>query len=153
MYTSFRCKLKLKEEFIPIIEEMISEGLDWNEISTDNELIKEFSVCDRANFIPYGSLSYAPDLWEQEDSTKWNRSIENDIWTFQCSIKNGETIREFMKKVVPVISEESLHLEMFYEENVYSTMYQLIDGSIVEIEEKHKYGYDEQDDYQGYGYR
>ncbi|ALS22195.1 hypothetical protein [Paenibacillus naphthalenovorans] len=145
MYTSFRCKLKLKREFVPVIEDMMSKGLGWNELNTDNAEIKEFSLYNRADFIPYGGLAYAPDMWDQENSTTWKRQIENGIWTFQCSCKNSETFREFMRKVVPVIAEESVHLELFYEEDIYSTMYRLIDGKVEEIEEKNKYGYDDDD--------
>ncbi|UKS27359.1 hypothetical protein LOZ80_39020 [Paenibacillus sp. HWE-109] len=153
LYTSFRCKLKLKDEFLPVIRELMEEGLDWSELETNSEEINEFSTYDRADSIPFGGLSYAPDEWEQEDNTIWSRSTENGIWTFQCSVKNSETILEFMRRVVPAISVESLHLEMFFEEDVYSTMYKLIDGKVEEIDEKNKYGFEDNDDYEGFGYR
>lgn len=150
MYTGLRCKIKVNEKFAPIINEMMEEGLEWLELHgyhPEHEFLKEFGTGFRPDFIPYGSISYMPDEWEE--STEFNRNFDLDtrIWTFQCSLKNYEKdIQRFFEIVLPRITEEVFHLEYFYEEAIYSTFYDLVDGKIVQSErEGIKYGYDERD--------
>ncbi|ALS22197.1 hypothetical protein IJ22_18230 [Paenibacillus naphthalenovorans] len=142
MYYSLRCKLKLKQEFIPQIDSLLNDAdAEWSNI-TDIESIKDYSTDSRSSFIPFGVLAYSPDNWDDEP---WRNEIEDDIWTFQCSVKTSSTIRSFFKNVVPVISEKSLHIEYFYEENDFADLYELRDGAVVATGEKIKYGYKDED--------
>ena len=66
MYTGLRCKVVVKPEFREMINYMMENRLDWAEIHEEYPyaFIEKFSKGFRADFIPYGSLSYMPDEWE-----------------------------------------------------------------------------------------
>jgi predicted transcriptional regulator len=136
MYYSLRCKLKLKKDFVPLIQSLLDSDNDdeWSNLKTEIDSIREYSKADRASFIPFGGLAYSPELWQSEED-EWCNEIVNDTWTFQCSIKTLSTIESFFQNVVPIITEVSLHIELFYEEDNNSTFYKLIEGAVIETGE------------------
>lgn len=133
MYTGLRCKVKLKSEFVLVIQRLLETG-NWSDLGYD--FLDQFSSFSRADFIPFGDLSYMPDEWESEEALKeWDNRIENGCWIFQCSLKNyDDTIEEFFNTVLPHIVTEVNHLEYFYEEMESSVFYELLNGEIVESE-------------------
>ena len=143
MYTGIRFKGYIKPEFRENFELIALDG-DWKESS--DEIFKKYGEYSRASFIPCGALSYMPDEWETDprnyeysqatDGFKRSYNNETGYWTFQCSLKNyDDTIEEFFK-LLPYFIKSIEHLEYFYEEWDYSTQYNLIDGKIVEINDK-----------------
>lgn len=126
MYTGLRFKAKLKEELVKIFEEMLYEGWTWEEISNyypNHPILKEMVGKYKADSIPCGHVEIME--WQEENPYggcpyitpfKWINTIENGVWTFQCSLKNDDkTIEFFLEKVAPGISEEVLYAETFYE--------------------------------------
>ncbi|OMD76835.1 hypothetical protein [Paenibacillus odorifer] len=139
-YTGLRCKLKIKDEFVPLIESMVKDRLDWGDLNTEHLFIKDFAEYNRSSFIPYGMLSYMPDEWEEVDHADWNTTFVDKVWTFQCSLKNYEdTIEKFFTDVLPEITEVSLHIETYYNGSGYAYLHKLEDGSVVETGEKIEY--------------
>ena len=144
MYTGLRFKGIVKEEFRNEFEGIALEG-NWEE--SNNDVFKQFGSVSRASFIPCGALAYMPDEWETEpfdeyyDGTPtdgFDRTYDKETgrWTFQCSLKNyNNTIEEFFE-IVPYFIEEIEHAEVFYEEWRYSTKIELVDGKIVEADNK-----------------
>lgn len=144
MYTGLRFKGIVKEEFRNEFENIALSG-DWEE--SENEVFKEFSNVSRAVFIPCGALAYMPDEWETAPYNEYGDGVPTDgfdrtydketgRWTFQCSLKNyNNTIEEFFE-IVPYFIEEIEHAEVFYEEWRYSTKIELVDGKIVEADNK-----------------
>jgi len=135
MYTGVRCKVIIKEEYRGEIDKLINDKEDWDELSCD--FMKKYGEYSRADFIPYGSLSYMPDEWEDknEEATEgFNRQFntKSGYLSFQCSLKNYDsTIEEFFEKVLGKITETIIHLEKFYEECDYSQSYKLENNQIV----------------------
>lgn len=163
MYTGLRCKVIIKPEFRPLIKKMMDERLDWEDIAGDYSFIKEFSTGFRADFIPYGGLSYMPDEWETNPND-WKNSEATDgferqfdgntgYWAFQCSLKNYENdIERFFELILENIAEKVIHLEYYYEEWTRSVFYELVDGKITRSErEGIKYGYEDDHDYGFWG--
>lgn len=163
MYTGIRFKGIIKEEYTEVIETMMGEGLNWEELYVrypQYEFLNEFGKISRSHFIPYGSLAYMPETWESGEypneiptdgfDTKFDNNAR--VWSFQCSLKNYEDeIGLFFKIVLPVITEEIIHLEYYYEEWNRSRFYELKNGEIVESDrEGILYGYEEEDYYWGY---
>lgn len=151
-YTGLRCKIKIKEEYIDALKELISLDYEWAQHSMPE--FKEFGKLDRAGFIPCGSLSYMPYCWEKlkedavneydtedVDEFKYNFDEKSRIWTFQCSLKNysGE-IEYFIENIVPLITENIIHLEEFYEEWKTSVIYSMDENNnITRIKEGYRY--------------
>lgn len=136
MYTGLRCKIKIKEECLDIMEELQNIDYEWSEHSLQE--FRDFGEVDRATFIPKGILSYMPYCWEKldkdiknkfdkEDVEEFNRNFDKEgkIWSFQCSLKNSATIDYFIEKIIPIVAEEIIHLEMYYEEWETSILYQM----------------------------
>ncbi|MEH7116158.1 hypothetical protein V7128_01865 [Neobacillus vireti] len=166
MYTGIRFKGIIKEEFAPVINIMMEERLYWDDLYNlfpQYDFLGQFSEVDRSTFIPYGSLSYMPDEWENiprtengsydyanaTDTDGFERKFDTETrqWSFQCSLKNYEsTIQRFFEIVLPEITEKILHLEYYYEESIRSTFYDLVDGKVVKSDrEGIKYQLDESD--------
>ena len=61
---------------------------------------------------------------------------ETGYWTFQCSLKNYESEIENWFELLPLFVEKIDHLEYFYEEDEYSSKYDLVDGEIVCVDNK-----------------
>lgn len=158
MYTGLRFKGILKEEFVPIIKTMMDEHLEWSDLHErypQYDFLKEFGEYDRADFVPYGGLSYMPNCWERQlenssievatDGFDRKLDEETKLWSFQCSLKNyGLTIEKFIELVVPNILDESVHIEKFYEEWERSMFYEYNNGTLTFLEGQ---GIDYMDDY------
>ena len=126
MYTGLRCKVKLKDKFIPMIETMITNH-SWANLGYD--FTDKFNKDSRAIFIPFGALEYMP--WN-EDDPEWENRVENGIWTFQCSLKDYEdTIRNFFDTILSNIAESSYYIEKLYEEWDISTIYEISDDKVL----------------------
>lgn len=154
MYTGLRCRVKIKEEFIKVVKHVI-ETDNWNSWEDAHNkfgfgFLKQFSEASRCNMIPFGSLSYMPDEWDEYSNERTKLFIEGlneetRIWSFQCSLKNYDsTISKFIEIILNNIVEEIDELEDFYEECTHSNKYVLKDGNIVGSEEV---GYKYEEDY------
>ena len=141
MYTNLRFKGIIKKEFIEEIQTVMNES-EW--IKCKHATLLEFSKFSRSDFIPFGSLPYAPSCWEGEpydekkpwfcpatDGFETNFDIETGYWSFQCSLKNYENeIEFFINNVVPLVCEEVIHCEKLYEEDAVSEMFTIENGEI-----------------------
>lgn len=147
MYTGLRCKVIIKPKYRDELHLLHNEfEYEWDK--SNFEFLKDFHKFDRSHMIPYGALSYMPDDWEdaplkEDGSNDWfnatatdgferNFNSETGLWTFQCSLKNGSTIRFFIENVLSELSEEVIHIEYYYEEWARSVFYDMIDGKIVQ---------------------
>lgn len=152
MYTGLRCKIKVKEEFISALKELKELDYEWSKHSMLE--FKEFGKLDRATSIPCGALSYMPHCWkklreeavdeydtEDVDEFKRNFDEKSRIWTFQCSSTNySNEIEHFIKDIIPLITEDIIHLEEFYEEWETSIIYKMDEAkNIYEINEGYRY--------------
>lgn len=152
MYAGLRCKIKIKEEYVNALKELENLGYEWSKHSALE--FKKFGEFDRATFIPCGCLSYMPYCWEKlregatseydtEDVDEFKRNFDEEsrIWTFQCSLKNySDEIGYFIKNIVPLITEEILHLEEYYEEWETSVIYKMDEAKkIYRIDEGYRY--------------
>ena len=145
MYTGLRCKIKIKEEYVDALKELEFLNYEWSQHSMLE--FKKFGEFDRATFIPCGALAYMPYCWEKlkigKDIYDFRRNFneESRIWTFQCSLKNySDEIGYFIKNIVPLITEEIIHLEEFYEEWETSVVYKMDEAKkIYRINEGYRY--------------
>lgn len=157
MYTGLRFKGIVKEEYRDVIDVLMNdETVDcWEDLLErfDNlEFAEDFIYRPRSSMIPFGGLAYMPDEWEEyinpelgdkwdnlRDADGWERSFnkETGYWQFQCSLKNydGE-IKSFVNVLLPVILEKSIYIESKYEESRYGFVYELVDGEMIENENK-----------------
>lgn len=116
MYTGLRGRVKLKSQEISNV--LLDCEFNWKDISDvlKSNVIREYSEVSRCNMIPWGSICYIP--WDKENT------VDNDIWTFSCSMKNYEsTIEKFIMNVLPEIAI-AWDLESLYEEFDVPTIYQ-----------------------------
>lgn len=135
MYTGLRCHVKLKEEFIPLIDKLIKEDkgdeYPWRDLGYN--FTDEFDKIGRSFCIPFGSLAYMP--WEDDDP-EWQHSLKNDEWIFQCSLKNYESeIEYFLENVLVNIIDSVIYIETLYEENDVGDIYDLVDGKLKIVKE------------------
>lgn len=152
MYTGLRCKIKIKEEYVNDLKELEATCFKWSEHS--NLEFKKFGELDRASFIPLGCLSYMPYCWEKlregatnkydtEDVDEFKRNFDEEsrIWTFQCSLKNySDEIGYFIENIIPLIAEDIIHLEKFYEEWDTSIIYKMDKSKgMIEIKDGYRY--------------
>ena len=142
MYTGVRCKVIIKKEHRDEMNRLHDElNYMWDESTLD--FMKEYGDYSRATFIPRGCLCYMPDSWEKEPYDKYGDGVPSDgfetnfdfdcgLWSFQCSLKNYDsTIEYFIENVLSKIVEDIIHFEVFYEEDEYSTLYELKNGEII----------------------
>lgn len=70
---------------------------------------------------------------------------ETGLLCFQCSLKNyDDTIEIFLNTVAKEIVQESIHIEVLYEEDSVSTMYDIAYGELKQLDYGIRY---ENDDY------
>lgn len=118
MYTDLRARLTIKEEFRPVIAELmdLNEYRSWQDVAgmfPQYPFLAEWAKIWRCDFIPFGALSYMP--WEADDP-EWKRSFKDGVWVFQCSLKNyEEEIQKFVATVLPHIVETCHELYSLYE--------------------------------------
>lgn len=157
-YTGLRCKVIIKKEYIKDIEELLRVQ-SW--CKCHNAIFKKFGEKnDRADFIPYGSLSYMPGCWEDSNDKQDIDFIEyiacdgfnnvfypqTGLWCFQCSLKNyNNDIGKFIDNILTVIVEKIIHLEKLYEENIISTLYNFDENNKI-IPLNYGIRYEEDDD-------
>ncbi|WP_252249156.1 hypothetical protein [Clostridium sp. VAP23] len=146
MYTGFRFKGIIKAEYRGDISRML-DGCDWSECVSP--VLQNFDKVDRSHFIPFGTICYMPDSWEEDTGEKdkygeilkaahgFERYFNKDtgLLCFQCSLKNYEsTIEYFIEKIIPVICDELIHCEDLYEEWEVSSLYELKDGYVNKLD-------------------
>ena len=116
MYTGLRVDIKLKEEFVPIIEDLM-ELHNWTKVAEKYPKcgpIVNFSQDHRSDFIPFGAILYVP--WYRDDP-RWDDRLDEKRWVFQCSLKNyHRTIEKFLSNVLPEIAEQVNEVWTQYEE-------------------------------------
>lgn len=117
-YTSLRCEVVLKEEFVPVIRRLMDLH-NWEEVA---QLFPEYAFlktwCEkwRCNFIPFGAMSY--DRGWSED-TSWELQLSGKYWKFQCSLKDyTEEIKTFVENVLPFLAETAHQVYSLCEEDV-----------------------------------
>lgn len=157
MYTGLRAKVIIKPEYRDEFAYISSGEVRYEWSNSRIDFLKEYGAYSRATFIPCGGLAYMPDSWETPDERATDGfqrhfNKESGAWNFQCSLKNYEdTIEYFIENVLSKVVEQVIHLETYYEECIYSTLYELVDDKIIEKAEKGiKYG--EEEEPYGYGY-
>ena len=117
-YTGLRAKLLIKEEFWPVIEQLMDPASvgSWQDVAKafpQHTFLAEWTGVWRADFIPFGALTYMP--W---DDPEWERSFTDGLWVFQCSLKNYEgEIEYFVETVLSRIVKERHELYSLYEGN------------------------------------
>lgn len=145
MYTGLKVHVKIKEEYIPMIEKIMgANGAEINyDVLWDNlgyDFTDTWAKVWRSSSIPYGSTS---TIWN-EDDPEWQRFFENGIWKFQTALKNYENeIDLFLEHVLPEITEECYYVESLYEEDRTGDIYDLVDGKFVVIQESSGYDWDD----------
>jgi|GEM_PF-1141135 len=153
MYTGLRFKGIIKQEYRDDINDLINNCSEWEDLQCD--IFKDFSKISRSSFIPFGGLSYMPDLWEEDtglrdkygymitkDTDGFDRKFDKEtgLLTFQCSLKNyDDTIEYFLNNILVAICEKSYHIEEFYEESNISTMYKINDGELITLDKGIRY--------------
>ena len=106
-YTGLRGNIKLKDEYIHHVKEMI-ENVDFNWSYFLPDRCNKFTYDSRSSFIPFGIICYIP--WEETTVR-----VEKDTLYFACSLKNyNDTIYNFINYVLPEIGIE-WELEELYE--------------------------------------
>lgn len=152
MYTGLKVHVKLKPEFIPMIEKIM--GVNGAEINYDvlwknhgYDFTDAWATYWRSSSIPFGSPS---TIWDQHDP-EWQRSNENGIWKFQTALKNYEDeIDYFLENVLLNITEESYHIEKLYEEYDVGALYEIKDGKLENV--RKAYSSYPNDDWSGWAY-
>lgn len=115
MYTDFRLKCVLKDEFLPVIQKLENDNANWETNSNwgweslalafpQYPFLKEWSVVMRADQIPFSDNEHA---------------IEGNVWSFECRLKNYcNEIETFASLVLSKISNEIILAETHYEEDI-----------------------------------
>ena len=167
MYTGLRFKGVVKKELRCGFKDIALKG-DW-ELHADIKFKSFGQEFDRAGFIPCGALAYMPDEWEKDyindqgereiEFATYYKQVATDgfdryyneetgEWVFQCSLKNYESEIENFLLLLPYFIESIEHCEYFYEEDIWSQKYELIDGKVKETSDKFiQYGYEEDEGY------
>lgn len=160
MYTGIRFKGYVKPEFRDTFERIAIDG-EWE--SSSDIVFSNYGKLSRASFIPCGCLYYMPHKWETyyinengekeiefanyykqvaTDGFERTYNKETGYWAFQCSLKNYNFEIEQWFGILPYFIEKIEHLEYFYEEDDYSSKYDLVDGVIKEVDNKFiRYGW------------
>lgn len=98
MYTGLKVRVLIKEEARPIIA-LLNEVCDWREVAQKYPEVGAWAAVGRANFIPFGCLSYMPD-----DFPDHMCEFKDGWWEFSCSLKNYEgEIKQFVEFIRPMI--------------------------------------------------
>ena len=86
MYTGLRFKAELK----PLVADamrLVSESDDfWEALSRIIPISDRWLNVGRRSFIPFGSVNYMPDDWDEKKSPY----PVGNIWDICCSLKNYE---------------------------------------------------------------
>lgn len=135
MYTGLRFKAKIKKEYEEALTELLESEASWEMMALwypNQSVWKEMNGVYKADFIPFGHMEI-PE-WLEENTMggnpsftpyEWIRSFQNGILTFQCSLNNSQrTIEHFLEKVVPILCEEIIHIETYYEGDSMSKVIQ-----------------------------
>ncbi|EOH32493.1 hypothetical protein SQS_03239 [Enterococcus faecalis EnGen0225] len=124
MYTSLRGAVKVKQEYIKLVQSIVDNG--WTNDTAQYPFVNEYLRTERSDFIPCGNELQYPFQKEQEF---FNKKYENGIFYFSADLKNytdevtnTQPIDSFIKNIIENICKEILLLETVYEG--HSTVYQ-----------------------------
>lgn len=142
MYTGLRCKVIIKEEYRNSILKLVNEkNISWSDLKED--VFKKFNDISRSSSILFGDLSSMPDSWvfnESKDGFDLKFNLETGLWTFQCSLKDYDnTIEYFITNVLTEICDFSYHIESIYELEEKSTMFEIKNGNLKELDKRINY--------------
>jgi hypothetical protein len=105
--------------------------LHWGSWDTIHD---SFAAMPRAHFIPFGSLSYEPDGWEQARDVQDVSGVPT--WHVCCSIKAGadDTVLYFFRHVLPPMLLLPVKVE-WYNELTHKTELWLVtpDAQVCEV--------------------
>lgn len=129
-YTGLRCKIHLKEEFIPVIERVLEEE-SWGR--TGNQVLDVFNTMARSRHIPFVSVNFTPKEWDIGSEGAFGgyteaRTVENGVWSFWCSLNNDLEIEYFRDVIIPMLSDNAPHIEMLFEHDKVSRMWKYTNG-------------------------
>lgn len=152
MYTGLRFKGIVKPEYRDMVQNIFFHDYEWEDYKERYPFLKEFAELNRSLMIPRGALAYMPSSWDNGsiDSEGFDRHLDmtTGYCSFKCSLKNySNEIYTFIQTVIPIIMEKTDHIEVMYEEWSGSRMYQLMHGTIIEVE---GIKYQDDDDEMGY---
>lgn len=106
-YIGLRFSAKLKPEFINIVAQLLEIGKStrgaWHHVALqalDAGFLLAWSAEDRADQIPFGYPQDMPTDWEARNN------LNEDVWSVCCATKNEQTLRYFLKEVLPKMSLE-----------------------------------------------
>lgn len=115
-YWSLRAEVKLKPAFVPVIEKLYARESDqepWKVVAEAFPrylFLRIFSILDRCTFIPFGVMNDWPASWDEVVS-----GLYGDTWSIRCSLKNGETLNEFLDTVLIQMAENIVFAEKAFE--------------------------------------
>lgn len=111
MYTGLRGNVVIKEQFRIALQTALFEERSWKNMGDISEAFTKFASQHRAQFIPFGTVCYMPNDWEEGHVyDKATGSL-----TFCCSLKNYQGEIEDFIACLPDIADE-WNLESLYEE-------------------------------------
>lgn len=141
MYTGIRFVGMLKKDYIDDIEELIDSvdsKMDWIKFAEKYPFAKEFSSLPRAQFIPFGAMTYNEDKFGTTFSNIVTGDDGSDPYgyretlVFQCDFKNyDDEIECFLETVATNLCDKFV-AEKWYEENAFPRVY-LYDGKDLKI--------------------
>jgi len=114
MYTGLSFVGVVKPDMLDELKMILDDsGVDrvWSKAVTP-ELKKFGDEVGRQSFIPFGSMAYMPDEWDNHSGSH----IDGHLWTFSCSLKNYEDeISNFMTNIAPLVCIEYNAIEHYEE--------------------------------------
>lgn len=139
-YTGLRFKGIVKEEYAPLIQEMVEGWWHWDDLVLDfpnHPFLEAYSEIKDSSLVPYGHLEFMPDSWEEDLPGTHRNGFEyafdkgSRLWSFQCSTKQDQVIEAFLRIVASTILEESVHIETYFEYDTHSKLYDYAEGKII----------------------
>jgi hypothetical protein len=141
MYTGLIFSGIVKSNYRSEVSALVNTG-SWS--NTCSALFRNFSNYSRCDFIPFGSLSYMPDSWD--DLTHLTYDEQSGEWSFVCSLKNYDGEIDRFLEMTPTFMESVSHAEVLYETWAYSKEYKLVNGNMIMVNDKYIKYYEESDE-------
>ena len=112
MYTGLRGTVVIKEQLRSALQTALFEERSWKRMGDISEAFTKFASHSRAQFIPFGMVSYMPCDWEEEH----DYDAVTGVLSFCCSLKNYNGEIEDFLECLPDIADW-WNLESLYEEH------------------------------------
>jgi len=138
MYTGLRIKVTIKKDFCQMICGINNEESYFNDYVEQFPFLATYAKLKRSELIPSGISAYMPTDWELReqptDGFERKFDMETGIWTFQCTLKNYDSVIEhFLTDVLANIIVSAEHIESRHEEDDESIIYKYINGIVVRV--------------------